>query len=399
MKRLLLFIYVIIAFTNIFAQPISISDSAVISLITCSPGKEVYSKFGHTAIRVKDTSNNIDLVYNYGIFSFDTEGFYYKFIKGETDYQLGVYDTNYFLPEYAARNSMVWEQVLNMTPLEKKNLVRILQENYKPENRIYRYNFIFDNCSTRPRDKIIEAMRGHIRFSGIPELRTFRQWIAQYVGNETWLKFGIDIVFGIEADRVATESESMFLPEVLMNEIQNANIVTPGTAPRKLVSNDKKILVDKKPEAEDNPNWLFKPLTFSIILLIIGTLITIYDYYRKRIYKPFDSALLGLTGLAGIIVFYLMAFSSHPMVSTNLNILWLNPLNVILAVLIWFRSLRVPLFYYQIFNILLLVGALFTFSHSAQVFNVASFPLIVLLLMRASMWFAIMKRRIFRQRD
>src|SRR5665647_1396366 len=119
MKRIFLFIYISLSILNLNAQKISISDSATISLITCSPGEEAYSKFGHTAIRIKDPSNAVDVVFNYGIFSFETENFYYKFIKGETDYQLGVYNTSQFLPEYAQRNSMVWEQVLNLTPIEK----------------------------------------------------------------------------------------------------------------------------------------------------------------------------------------------------------------------------------------------------------------------------------------
>ena len=399
MKSIILLIYIFLSIFNTNAQQITLSDSAEVSLITCSPGEEVYSKFGHTAIRIKDKGKGIDLVYNYGIFSFETKDFYFKFIKGETDYQLGVYDANYFLHEYAARNSMVWEQKLNLTPTEKKNLIQILQENYEPKNRIYRYNFIFDNCSTRPRDKIIEALHGFVRFPEISETKSFRQWVGVYVGHDTWLKFGIDLIFGLEADRIATQSESMFLPEVLMNEFQNGQIATPNSQIRKLVNNDKIILVDKEGVTEETHSWILKPTTFSILLLIIGILITIWDISRKRIYKPFDSALLVMTGLAGLIAFYLMAFSTHPLVKLNLNILWLNPLNLIVAIIIWYRQLRVGLFSYQVLNILLLVGALFAFSLSSQVFNVASFPLIVLLLIRTTSWFAITKRRIFRHRD
>ena len=113
MRKILLAITILLNVLNLSAQQISISDSAIVSLITCSPGEEIYAKFGHTAIRIIDKKNNFDVVYNYGIFSFDTDNFYYKFIKGETDYQLGIYDTRNFLPEYAQRNSMVVEQILN----------------------------------------------------------------------------------------------------------------------------------------------------------------------------------------------------------------------------------------------------------------------------------------------
>src|ERR1035437_603065 len=124
----------------------------------------MYEKFGNTSIRIIDKKNNFDVVYNYGIFSFDTDNFYYKFIKGETDYQLGIYDTRNFLPEYAQRNSMVVEQILNLTPAEKKDLFALLMKNYEPENRTYRYNFVFDNCATRPRDKVLASLHGYVKF-------------------------------------------------------------------------------------------------------------------------------------------------------------------------------------------------------------------------------------------
>lgn len=395
MRRVILLVLILTGILSLKAQPVTISDSAEVSLITCSPGEEVYAKFGHTAIRIKDVKQDIDLIYNYGIFSFDTEGFYYKFIKGETDYMLGVHQTSYFLPEYASRNSMVWEQKLNLTPTEKRKLFHILVRNYEPDNRVYRYSFAFDNCSTRPRDKIFESVQGFVRFRDMNESRTFRQWVGLYVGTDTWLKFGIDLVFGLDADRHATRNESMFLPEILMSEFQNARVVS-NNQERPLVDGNIRVLVNKEPEPETGTPWFLKPLTFSMLLLITGILITIWDVSRKRIYKPFDSALLVMTGLAGIIVFYLMFFSVHPLVKENLNLLWLNPLNVIVAVLLWYRNLRVLLFFYQIFNMLLLVGALFAFSLSSQAINIAAFPLIVLLLIRATNWFAITKRRIFR---
>lgn len=398
MKKNILLIFIVLSILKTFSQEFSISDSAVISLITCSPGEEVYSKFGHTAIRIKDTQKGIDLVFNYGIFSFQTEDFYYKFIKGETDYQLGVYETSFFLPEYAARNSMVWEQILNLTYAEKKNLVKLLLYNYRPENRIYRYNFVFDNCATRPRDKILEALQGFARFQNLSDSKSFRQWIGIYTGTDTWLKFGIDLVFGLDADRSATRSESMFLPEVLMYEFQVGQIADPKTGNRKLVA-DKITLVNKRNEVEKTTFWLFKPFSVSLVLLFAGVLLTFWDISRKRIFKPFDTGLLILTGLGGVIIAFLMFFSVHPLVKQNLNILWMNPLNLILAVILWIRPWRKGMFYYQIFNILLLVSALFSFALSTQIFNDACFPLIVLLIIRTTSWFAITKRRIFRHHD
>jgi len=379
------------------AQQISFGDSAVISLITCSPGEEVYSKFGHTAIRINDAKNGNDLVFNYGIFSFETENFYYKFIKGQTDYQLGIYDTRYFLPEYAQRNSMVWEQVLNLTLSEKKNLINSLLKNYEPQNRTYRYNFVFDNCSTRPRDKIIAALNGYIKFHPHNESKTYREWIGTYVGNDTWLKFGIDIVFGLDADQTADTSESMFLPENLLNEFQTAQVYSSTGQIKNLVT-QKNILVKKNDTTVANESWFFKPIAISLFFLVLGIILTVWDVKeRKRHFKIFDSFILFVTGVGGFIAFYLMFFSLHPLVRSNLNLLWLNPLNIILAICIWIKPLRVTLFYYQLLNILLLLGALIVFAISLQTFNIATFPIIVLLLMRSTSWFALTKRKIFKR--
>jgi hypothetical protein len=396
MRKIVLLIFITLCIFNLSAQKIAISDSAIISLITCSPGEEVYAKFGHTAIRVKDTSNGIDIVFNYGIFSFETNNFYFKFVRGETDYQLGVYETAFFLPEYEARNSNVWEQILNLTPSEKRNLINSLLTNYEPQNRTYRYNFIFDNCSTRPRDKIISALNGYIKFQPVNESNTFRQWVGVYVGTDTWLKLGIDVVFGMDADKIATLNESMFLPEELMLKFQNAQICTFEGQSRKLVAQEPIVLVDKKTEKKQITPWYLKPIIVSLFLLVFGIILTLWDIKEKRHTKIFDTVILVITGLGGCIVFFLMVFSTHPLVQYNLNILWLNPLNLLVAILIWIRHLRKVVFLYEILNIVFLVGALVVFAISLQTFNIAIFPIIVLLLMRSTHWFARAKRRIFR---
>jgi len=397
MKKVFLVIAIFLCVMNVKAQQVSISDSAVVSLLTCSPGEEVYSKFGHTAIRIADRRNNIDVVFNYGIFSFETSNFYYKFIKGETDYQLGIYDTRNFLPEYAQRNSMVVEQVLNLSPAEKRDLFNLLMQNYLPENRTYRYNFIFDNCATRPRDKILASLHGYVKFQENYESKTFRQLVGSYVGNDTWLKFGIDLVFGIRADRIATESESMFLPEVLMGEFQTAQITAREGGTKKLIS-ERRILVQKIDTKEESTFWLFKPMAFSILLLIIGSAITFWDTKRRYYYRPFDAFLFGLTGVAGLIIAYLMFFSLHPLVKSNLNILWLNPLSLLIVSLLWVRRLRVALFFYQIINVVFLLAALFTFAISVQSINIAAYPIIVLLLMRSVSWISLSRKKIYRRR-
>ena len=151
-----LIVFLFMGVYGIKSQPIIFGDSTIVSLITCEPGDALYAKFGHTAIRIRDTKG-LDLVYNYGIFDFRTENFYWKFMRGHTDYLLGVYPTEHFLQDYRERNSTVWEQELNMTGVEKRRLIELLNINYLPDNRMYRYNFVYDNCATRPYDILNKA--------------------------------------------------------------------------------------------------------------------------------------------------------------------------------------------------------------------------------------------------
>ncbi len=397
MKKTLLIILATIMLTTMKAQEMQFSDSAVISLLTCSPGQEIYAKFGHSGIRINDPVTKNDLVFNYGIFSFNTENFYYKFIKGETDYYLGVHPTDMFLFEYDERNSMVWEQILNLTPLEKRKIIDALIDNYRPENRIYRYNYVFDNCATRPRDKILNNVTGYVQLQNTTESKTFRQWVGGYVGHDTWLKFGIDMVFGMAADKTTQQYESLFLPEVLMNEFERAKIITKNNENNRNLVKETRIIVNSDVTESQSSMLITKPFVVFSALLLLGILLSLYEQRTKKYYTILDSILLLGTGLAGIIVFYLMFISLHPLVKNNLNILWLNPFNIVAAVLIWIKPLRVYMFVYQIFNITLLVLSLIALALSMQDFNAAVFPLIVLIFIRYSLWVVRIKHRIFRK--
>ena len=157
--KYLLLALLLCGFANAYSSK---PDSIRLSLLTCAPGSEIYAHFGHTAIRYENYTRKIDLVFNYGMFNFREPHFVWRFVKGETDYQLGITPYIYFRAEYAMRGSSVYQQVLNLTQAEKERLVALLEENYRPENRIYRYNYFYDNCTTRARDKIEEAIRGKV---------------------------------------------------------------------------------------------------------------------------------------------------------------------------------------------------------------------------------------------
>ena len=188
------------------------NDSIRLSLLTCAPGEVIYTLFGHTAIRYENPSQGIDVVFNYGLFSFDIPNFALRFSLGETDYRLGVIDYPHFAGEYAYFGRSVWQQTLNLNNEEKAELIRLLQENYRPENRVYRYNFFYDNCATRPRDKIEESISGKVIYPVEPQdgSRTFREIVHQYCKGHPWARFGIDLCIGSEADRPITQRQMMF---------------------------------------------------------------------------------------------------------------------------------------------------------------------------------------------
>lgn len=385
MRKILCILFVFFA-ANGFSQ-IQVTDSTKISLITCSPAQEaVYTRFGHTAIRYQDVSTGTDLMFNYGIFNFNTPNFIGRFIKGETDYELGVYPSEYFFKEYRERNSQVTQQELNLTQGEKQRLIDALQVNYQPENRVYRYNFIFDNCATRPRVKVEEAVNGKIIYS-LEETHyyTFRHWIGKYVGFYSWTKFGIDLLLGKETDRLATQMEATFLPDVLMEEFDHAQIKTTEGTTRSLVKSEE-IPVLKTSETESQSVFFGQPAYVMLLVLLIGLALTYAEFVKKKNWRVIDSVLLFITGLAGVIIFYLMFFSVHPLVKSNYNILWCNPLNIFIAVFIWIKKERKVSFFFQSANVLLFIGAFLVFIFSIQHINAASVPLILLLLVRSAFW-------------
>ena len=199
---------------SLTVQAQQLSETAQISLLTCSPGEELYARYGHTAIRVLDEVNDMDIVFNYGIFDFNTDHFYWKFVKGETWYELGYSSTRWFLHEYEQEHRPVYEQVLNLTSAQRDELIKALLTNYRPENRKYLSNFVFDNCATRPYI-LIRSVLGDSLISGYTGNTgvTYRRFIRHYTGALSWSNAGINLLFGPRADKPMSSEERLFLVE------------------------------------------------------------------------------------------------------------------------------------------------------------------------------------------
>lgn len=400
MKKIFLFLLTLIIVSNISvnSQTIRVTDSTRISVLTCSPYQgEVYAKFGHSGMRVLDVSQNIDFLFNWGIFSFDTGNFYAKFIIGYTDYILGMIETERFLEEYRQRGSSVTEQVLNLNLTEKTDLIALLMKNYQPENREYRYNFVFDNCATRPRDLVSSAvnhLNKHIVFHNYEQIMpTYRELITMYAGKNSWLMFGIDLIFGANSDVIPKKQQAMFLPEILKEEFNRAKIVDDNTSERNLVLETKYPVqkIDKK----NNPDT--QNISFPLLLFLAILFMRIFFFVREmklrgKKYVTIDTVLLIITGLIGCIAFFLTFISVHPLVGRNFNILWLMPLNLIAAVFVWFKSKRKILYFYFVIYLLLILFSIGIYVVNIQIINIASIPLIMTMILVAVSWIIRCKR-------
>lgn len=300
----------------------SATDTVQVSLLTCSPGAEIYNLFGHTAIRYQNKKQLVDVVFNYGMFNFRKPHFVFRFTLGQTDYELGVEDYQSFLDNYAKQGRSIEEQVLNLTPTEKQRLTDLLMQNYLPENRVYRYNFFYDNCSTRPRDKIEQSIDGKVVYPPYQAERSFRDIIHQYTVGHPWARFGIDLCLGAAADKPITQRLMMFCPFYLRDFAKNARIVSrEGNRP--LVSGFNKLLISQS--TDKGHDYCPTPLQCMLLLFIIITGLTIFGLKKKKSMWLVDLILFTAAGLGGCIIAFLMLFSTHPTVSSNFQILVLHP--------------------------------------------------------------------------
>ena len=328
--RTLIVLFCIISATSAQAQQElepEYLDSVEVSLLTCSPHEEIYSLYGHSALRWHDLHQEgpragEDLAFNWGIFNFDKPYFVARFVFGLTDYELGVIPYQAFCSYYEQWGSSVTEQVLNLTNEEKQKLKEALANNLLPENRIYRYNFFYDNCSTRPRDIVEKCINGKVEYAQRNDYTpSYREMVGYCTRNHPWATFGNDILLGIKADWDTDLRQQEFLPGNLLYDFDRAQIYSDGTY-RQLVS-ERRMAVNPGVQIieEDFP---LTPMQCALILLAITIGISIFDWKRKKRSAWYDTILFLMQGLAGCVLFA-MLFSQHPTTSINLQILLINP--------------------------------------------------------------------------
>lgn len=307
------------------------ADSIRVSLLTCSPHDEIYSLYGHTAIRYEDKASKTDIVVNYGMFSFKKPFFVARFVLGLTDYEMGIQDFNDFCYEYQYFGSQVTQQEINLTPEEKGQLLKALQDNYA-NARVYRYNYFYNNCTTKARDIILKSINGKIEYkNAIDKSVSFKDLIHGCNANYSWASFGNDLLLGFKADMQTTREEQQFLPDNLMRDFGQAKIVSADGSARPLVKNTE-IIVKGNDHAIAGKTKVTPQFVFITLLLLIAAIV-VAEFKTKKRFLWVDISLLLSSGLAGLILF-VMLFSEHPTTSTNLQIFILCPLNLYWAIYI-----------------------------------------------------------------
>lgn len=361
----------------ISAQNLEISKNSKISVLTVGPGNTLNDAFGHSAFRIKDDTTKIDLVFNYGVYDFEAPNFILKFTQGKLNYLIGLNRFDDFYNAYTHQNRSIKEQTLNLSTVEKQKLFDYLIDNYKPENRRYLYDFLFNNCATKIKDITQLASSNVLEFNTPKnyEKATFRTLIQENLNKNSWGSFGIDLALGSIIDREATPEQHMFLPKNIYSFFENAK-----KGSQALVSSSTTLFLKK--QEQSTSNFLLSPLfIFSLIGMLI-IFITYRDYTGEKRTKILDIILFGLTGLAGIIILLLWFATDHQTTQNNYNLLWANPLNFIVLFQVFKNKLSRWFNKYLKFLVILLCLLVFHWLSGVQVFAIGLIPLLIGIIIR-----------------
>jgi hypothetical protein len=365
-----------VSIVRIFSQP---SNDTTVYLLTCGPGTETYSIYGHSAIRIEIPEMKSDLVYNWGVFDFNAKFFAWKFAKGRLDYMLDTEVLNDFLKEYYFEKRWVYSQKLNINKEETRKLIYLIKENLKPENIKYRYDFFYDNCSTRIRDLLEKSIGEKLKYPP-PEsgkLPTFRALVANYQNPYPWLKFGVDLLLGSPVDKKAAFRDRMFLPIDLKNGLSKSLVYRDGKM-IPLLQNPE-ILLDFDAPVITQKLIISPPVIFAFfitLMLVVASLIK-----TRKLIRIMDIFIFSVFSILSVLMIFFNFFTDHEQLRWNLNILWLNPFIIVCLIhlivdragIIWFRIVFITSVAFLGLHFLL-----------PQAFNFSFYLLTVILLIRSS---------------
>ena len=345
-----------------------------ISLLTCTPGEELYSTFGHSAYRVVDSTSLTDIVYNYGTFNFDVDGFYLKFVQGNLLYYVSAEYFTDFKDLYQSTNRGITEQVLNLSAAEKITIQHFLNNNLKEENKYYKYDFFFDNCTTRLRDILKKHHDSAFTQKAVmPAGSSFRLAIHQYLdkNHKDWAKLGIDILLGQPCDGVMTAEQMQFLPDNLMKSLDSSN------NPIALSSQNLYPLSDDQAKKS-----FFTPFViFSLLLILIILLGFVKNKFAQAFLQGFDGLFFFLTGVLGVIIIFMWFGTDLIMYKNNFNLIWAWPTHTIMAFFVTSKKSWVKKYFK--FTAVALMAVLISWFFLPQQMNNALIPILLLLIYRS----------------
>ena len=362
------------------ARAQAVGDSIEASLLTCSPGTQVYSIYGHTGLRVRNLTKGIDVVFNYGVFDFRRPHFTWHFVLGECDYEVDAFPYEMFLEEYRHRGSSVIEQRLNLTPEEANRLFALLVTNCQPENKTYRYNFLLNNCTTRARDIIEDAVGGTVVYEEAEDHPTYRQLLHRMTEDYPWEVVGNDLLLGAKCDTVLSDRAAQFLPEQLMRYMAQAQVYDDQNNRHPLVASTTE-LVAARPQARAE-GFPLSPLVMGLLVVVAFVLVALLEYVIWRQLWGFDILVMLAQGLAGVLLTFMAVFSHHPTVTANWQLWILNPLPLLCIVWVVRCAIHRRRCLYHYLNLLALVLFIVFMPWIPQDFSALTLPLALALLTR-----------------
>jgi hypothetical protein len=377
------YLIILFLFASIFSysQEITLSEEAEVSILTIGPGANLYDKFGHSAFRVQDKVTNIDIVYNFGVYDFNTPNFYLKFARGKLLYKLDTSPFSPFYNYYVRQNRWIEEQVLNFTPSEKQTMFDFLQNNAKPEHCEYMYDFLFDNCATRIRDVLVKILPYKLEYIDdyITEQYTFRQLIQKNVDWNTWGSFGMDVAIGSVVDRKATSWQYQFLPQYVFEGAALAN-KTEGNKKDKLIKQTNSLFANS--EVKTKSNFFLSPLFIFGLISFLILFITYKDYKNNRRSRYMDAIIFFVTGLVGVFLLLLWVATDHSTTANNYDLLWAFPLSLFLTSAIAKKNPKKWIRKYIFLQVLMLLLLCLHWFTGVQIFAFGLIPLLIALGLR-----------------
>lgn len=367
-----------------------LSDKAEISVLTFGPWQgATFTAFGHSAFRVYDPTNGIDVAFNYGLFDFDKPFFYLDFARGQNYYKLGIANYKDYENYYIRYNRYIHEQKLNLTHDQKQKLFDFLEWNARPENAYYLYDYFYDNCATKLPEVILKVFGESVKFdeSYITTNYTIRELTDLYLKHQPWGDLGIDIGLGLPMDKKATPYEYMFLPDFVESGFDHATIEHNGTTVPLVKS--KVSIYESLPEP---PPFTIHPLlVFSVTFAFIA-LISYRDIKRRKLSKAVDVILFTVLGILGLLLLLLWVATDHKAAAKNLNLLWAMPTHLI-AVIAFIRN---PKWLEKYFLVVAITSALLlvNWPFLPQKLHYALIPLVMAIGLRAFTQYLIRKQAV-----